>query len=267
MAETALRQDRNGKGINKATHRVLTVLEAFVGQTCPLGASELSRRLGMSRNMVHRALVTLSEEGLLLKAGETGRYLLSYNLARLQNTAVAAPDYRTIARPFLEELRDLTGETVQLAVRSGDVQVILDGVEGGGAVALRVKLGRALPLHASVASRAILASMPDAEIEAYLSRNAPLRAFTEHTLTTEAALWREILAIRERGHSTSIGDFNPSTAALGFAVLDVFGDPHGAVIVGGPVERLSRDWQIRRLPEIRDIVERLRRVSAVYEAQ
>lgn len=242
------------------------VFESFVGQTTPLGASELSRRLDMSRNMVHRALVTLAEEGLLHKVGETGRYLLSYNLARLQNTAVAPPDYRTIAKPYLEELRDLTGETVQLSIRSGDVQVILDGVEGHGAVVLRVKLGRALPLHVSVASRAILASMDDADVDAYLSRNTPLRGFTDKTLTAVEAVRKEVRAIRERGYATSLGDFNPSTAALGFALQDVHGHPHGAVVIGGPVERLSEDWIVTNLSGIQGIVSRLRQVSALYEA-
>ncbi|MBY6114882.1 IclR family transcriptional regulator [Mameliella alba] len=262
----APRQELESKGINKATQRVLMVLESFVGQTEPLGASELSRRLDMSRNMVHRALVTLAEEGLLHKHGDTGRYHLSYNLARLQNTEVPAPDFRTIARPFLEELKELTGETVILSIRSGDVQVVLDGIEGDGSVALRVKLGRALPLHVSVASRAILAAMSDEDVEDYLSRNAPLRAYTDKTLTRPAAIRKEVAQVREVGHAISFGDFNQSTAAIGFALPDVYGKPHGAVVVGGPVERLPRDWEDSLLPGMREIVDRLRTIAALYEA-
>ncbi|HEY2533364.1 MAG TPA: helix-turn-helix domain-containing protein [Xanthobacteraceae bacterium] len=43
---------------NQAAQRVLAVLSAFVGRDAVYGASELSRRLGMNKNMVHRALTT-----------------------------------------------------------------------------------------------------------------------------------------------------------------------------------------------------------------
>lgn len=266
---TALTEENDSsevKGINKATQRVLMVLESFIAHQQPLGASELSRRLSMSRNMVHRALVTLWEEGFLHKVGETGRYILSYNLARLQNTSIASPDFRTVARPYLEELCELTNETVILTVRSGDVQVVIDGIEGPGPVALRVKLGRALPLHVSVASRAILAAMEDEEIESYLQRNAPLSKYTEQTLTTASAIRKEVALIRKAGHSLSFGDFNPSTAAIGFSLLDVYGKPHGAVVVGGPIERRPASWETSNLEKIIEIVTRLRSVMSLYEA-
>lgn len=265
MGKHDTRGEIESRSINKATMRVLTVLSAFVGTRAPMGASELSRDLGMTRNMVHRALVTLVDEGLLHKDADTGRYLLSYNLARMQNTDVPAPDLRQLARPYLEELSARTNETVQLCVRSGDVQTVIDGVEGRGTVALRVKLGRATPLHASVASRAILAAMSDLEVAAYVSRNEPLVAFSDSTITDPDALMAEVREVRARGYAVSFGDFNPQTAGFAFALCDSTGRPHGAVAIGGPRHRISGNWVETMAPQLEDLIAEMRTVFSLYD--
>ncbi|MBO6639318.1 MAG: IclR family transcriptional regulator [Roseitalea sp.] len=258
--------ESDGKSINKATKRVLEVLNEFIGAPSPLGASELSRRLNMTRNMVHRALVTLNEEGLLYKHQDTGRYVLSYNLATLQNTSRPAPDLRRIARPYLEEISERLGETVQLTVRSRDFQTVIDGIEGHGTVALRVKLGNVYPLHLSVGSRAILAACPDDEIDDYISRNQPLRGMTPTSMTDPEALWAEVRRIREEGFARSMGDFNPTTAGFAYAILDFDARPHGALVVGGPAQRLGEDWIDEARQTVEPIVNQFLTIAALYEA-
>ena len=63
---------------NQAAQRVLTVLAAFVGRAAPCGVSELSRALGMNKNMVHRALTTLTEQGYLARDVSGQRYQLGH---------------------------------------------------------------------------------------------------------------------------------------------------------------------------------------------
>lgn len=266
MTLTELYAKGEGRSINKATKRVFDVLASFIGATAPLGASELSRQLGLSRNMVHRALVTLAEEGYLLKSDPGGRYVLSYRLVELQNTAVAPPDLREIARPCLSYLSEATGETAQLCVRSGDVQTIIDGIEGGGPVVVRVKLGRATPLHASNASRAILAACTDGEIEDYLKRNAPLTRYTPATLTEPDALWKEIEAIRNAGYALSFGDYSPGTIGVAIAIVDFDARPFGAIVVGGPASRLTDAWIHEHLETIRPAVANLNSITSLYQA-
>ncbi len=257
--------ESDGKSINKATKRVLMILAEFIGARKPLGVSELARRLNMTRNMVHRALVTLHEEGLLFKIEDTGRFVLSYNLALLQNAARPMPALKDLARPYLEMIADEVGETVQLTARSGDFQTVIDGVEGRGHLGLRVKLGRAIPLHLSAGSRAILAALPDEEIADYIARNTPLKGITARSLVTEDAIWAEVARVREQGHSRAFGDFSPNTAGIGYAIPDIDGKPHGAIVVGGPVQRVSREWIEEARKRIAPIVAELRTVAALYE--
>ena len=258
--------ESDGKSINKATKRVLMILAEFVGSGEPLGVSELARRVNMTRNMVHRALVTLHDEGFLFKIQDTGRFVLSYNLALMQNAARPTPALKELARPYIEAISEKLGETVQLTAHSGDFQTVIDGVERPGHLVQRVKLGRAIPLHLSVGSRAILASLPDEEIQDYIARNSPLSGVTSASLTTEQALWEEVRNVRAQGHARSFGDFHPNTVGLGFAIPDIDGRPHGAVVVGGPVQRLSREWADQACDHIRPFIAELRTVASLYEA-
>ena len=258
--------ESDGKSINKATKRVLMVLSEFIGAREPLGVSELARRLSMTRNMVHRALVTLHDEGFLFKIHETGRFVLSHNMALMQNATRPTPALKDLARPYLEAIAEEVGETVQLTARSGDFQTVIDGVEGRGHLGLRVKLGRVFPLHLSAGSRAILAALPDDAITDYIARNSPLEAKTESSLTTEQAIWDEVTRVRERGYSLAFGDFSPNTAGIGFAILDTDAKPHGALIVGGQLQRMSSDWIERTRERIGPIVSEFRTVAALYEA-
>ena len=156
--------ESDGKSINKATKRVLMILSEFIGAKEPLGVSELARRLDMTRNMVHRALVTLNDEGFLFKKQESGRFVLSFNLALMQNVARPAPVLRDLARPYIEAIADELGAPVFLTARSGDFNTVIDGVVSRHELGAQIKIGLVLPLHQSPGSRAILAMLGDPEI-------------------------------------------------------------------------------------------------------
>jgi DNA-binding IclR family transcriptional regulator len=253
------------RGFNVATTRILDVLSQFALVEPQFGVTELSQQLGMTKNMVHRALATLVDQGYLVRDLSGRRYELGYKVLELQNPNFPAPDIRTIARPYLERLHALTGQTAQLTVRAGDGQVVIDGVEGRGQIVTRTKLGQYFPLHASSASRAILAAMSDADVDAYIKRNAPLPRFTENTLTEPAALKREIAGIRARGYAESFEDYNRGSYGLAFALPATDGTPHGAAIVGGPLHQFTPARAREFLPLIEKVIDELRNVARLYD--
>lgn len=253
------------RSYNVATTRIFDVLAAFVFQKPEFGVTELSNSLGMTKNMIYRALATLVEHRILMR-DETGRrYQLSYRVLELQNPNFPLPDIRTIAEPFLERLHAATGMTVQLSIRAGDGQVVIDGVEGRGVLVTRTKLGQYFPLHASSASRAILAGLDDEEIEAYLERRKPLERFTENTLTTPEEIWEEIRTIRGRGYALSIEDYNRGSTGISFNIPSADGSPHGAVTIGASARLAGKDMPEEVIANAVGIVEELRSVAALYD--
>lgn len=266
--ETSLPEDGEGDGTkrsyNVATTRIFDVLAQFVLAKPEFGVTELSNSLNMTKNMIYRALATLVNHGLLIR-DETGRrYQLSFQVLELQNPYFPVPDIRSMSQPFLERLHLATGKTVQLSVRAGDGQVVIDGVEGQGVLVTRTKLGQFFPLHASAASRAILASLSDSEIDAFLKRNSPLARFTEHTLTTRADIQAEVAKIRERGYAISFEDFNLGNKGIAFAIEAADGTPHSAITIGGMT--LTGDQTPEELAQLcKPAIDELRAVARLYD--
>lgn len=271
MTDTALgsadvpgREDASQLIGNKATARVLRLLGQLADGSQSYGVSELSRKLGMTKNMVHRALATLARHGYVIRDSSGSRYSLGPGILQLGAAGLPELNLPELCAQFMRRIRDTTGETVTLAVPSGRTAVTVSGMRGRGTLARSVPIGRVIPLHISPAARAILAYLPDAAITDYLEQ--PLERFTESTLVEPEEIWREVKSIRERGYATSLGDHWRGTHGAAFPVLASDGYPHGSITVGGPVERLTPQRLDEVLPNVRESMDELNRQSTVYSS-
>jgi IclR family transcriptional regulator, KDG regulon repressor len=225
--------------LNKSAARILRVLSSFVSTGSKTrGISELSAHLGMTKNMVFRALTTLAEEGLVIR-DPRGRYALGYGIFALCPPRLEIPDIRTLCGPFLRRIHELTGETVMLSIAVGTNSVVVDGIEGRGPLLSRVTHGRPIPLHAGPGSRTLLAFRPDNEISQYINTQTPLLRVTPTTIVDPSALWRELRLIRERGYALGYRDNLSGVTGVAFPVFDADGLIQGAVSVGGPEEQFD----------------------------
>ncbi|QGZ93683.1 IclR family transcriptional regulator [Terricaulis silvestris] len=251
---------------NKATARVLRVLSAFVGNTEDFGVTELNQRLGMTKNMVHRALTTLVEQGYLVRKAATGRYELGFRILELQNFNQAEPDFRTLASPFMRQIYELTGESVSLAVRAQDFSVFIDAVETRKLGAWRTRIGALRPLHATTSGRVLLASLQDDDINAYAERRSPMRLSRPDGVMKAPDLWRAVHAIRQRGYEIARRGVNPVMAAVAFPIEDSEGGLHGVIAVGGPEDRFDPDSNAI-MPPLRALVDELRARTKLYASE
>lgn len=244
--------ERAGRS-NKATVRVLNVLSRFIGRPTSWGVTELSVELGLSKNMVYRALSTLLEQGYVVRDATGARYEIGYRVLELGSGSVEEPDVRALCGPAMRLLHQLTGESVFLSIIVGRNHVTIDSVEAHG-VKVSNPRGLPVPLHASPASRALLAFLSDAEIEQYLKVAAPLRRFTPGTITEPEALREEVRRVRREGYARGYGDHTTGGTYIAFPVLDASGRPHAAITVGGPVDRFTQARVDELLPQMLRIV-------------
>jgi IclR family acetate operon transcriptional repressor len=250
---------------NKATARVLIVLAQLADGRESYGVSELSRKLGMTKNMVYRALTTLARHGYVVRDPTDTRYQLGPGALRLGASGLPALDLPALSAPAMRRLRDITGETTTLAVPWGRSAVTVSGVRGRGVIARRVPLGRVMPLHISPASRAILAAFPDDAIGRYFEQ--PLERFNAATLVEPDRLWEEIKAVRRRGYATATGDHWVDSNGVAFPLHSGNGFPHGSITVAGPSERLTDERLEACLPELVAVMADLESYTSLYVAE
>jgi IclR family acetate operon transcriptional repressor len=250
---------------NKATARILAALSAFASDLPGYGVTELSNLLGMTKNMVYRALTTLVEQGYLVRDASGQRYQLGYRILELHSAATTEPDLRALCAPFIERVFALTGETVSLMIRSLDYAVFIDGMETRRSGTYRMPIGGLLPLHAPAAGRVMLAFSPDEEIRAYIARHKPLMLPALGTALPVDALWHEIAQIRARGHARVERPGALPMLAIAFPIWGAENRLHGALATGGPQERFAPALDLI-LPELQEILADLSSRTRLYSA-
>jgi DNA-binding IclR family transcriptional regulator len=251
---------------NKATARVMIVLSSFTAEHPIWGVSELSRELSMTKNMVYRALSTLLRHGLVVRSKDSNAYEIGPRAIAFARRSTTNTTVSSVAEPFLGLLASATGETVSLAVRNGRNTVTVAGVRGRGVIARRVPVGRIAPMHATVAGRAILAFVSDADRDKFLAGS--LERVTGDTIVKPAVLRRHLQDVRRDGYSLTVGDNVPLSVGYGiaFPIFDREGEVFGSVTVAGPASRFDNEVVRALMPSIRSRVDELNRRTALYSA-
>jgi DNA-binding IclR family transcriptional regulator len=250
---------------NKAMARILTVLSSFASSRPDFGISELSQHLGMTKNMVYRAIKTLVEQDYVMRDRTGQRYQLGFRVLELQNVTSPEPTFRTLCAPAMQQIHQLTGETVSLTVRALDYSVFIDGIETRKPGVWRLQIGALRPLHANSTGHVFLAFGDDASVAAYVARHEHDPASAPGEALNADALWQDIAAIRKRGYATSVRSGMLPMAALAFPIWDAEANLHGVISVGGPKERFEP--QIASLlPHLISTVETLCQRTRLYSA-
>jgi DNA-binding IclR family transcriptional regulator len=224
--------------------RIGAVLRAVSGSADP-GAttSQVARATGIARPTAHRLLVSLAEEGLVDR-DEAGRWLLGPELYLMGAVASRRYDVSETAEPFVRQLAVATGESAFFSAARGDETVCLLREEGSFPIRSHVLYeGIRFPLGVASAGLAILAYLPDREIEEYLARTD--LAAAHGPAHTADRLWERIRATRSVGYAVNPGLIVEGSWGMGAAVFDAQGRPRWAVSITGIEQRFSPDRRDR----------------------
>jgi IclR family acetate operon transcriptional repressor len=201
--------------------------------------TELARAIGSSGSAVHRILTALKKKGLIQQAEENGSYSLSWSILALTQRLASEADIRSISRPYIASLRDLTGETVTLNVRSGFQRVCIDRMEGPHEVRWHQEIGKVSPLYTGATGRAMLAYFSVEELEQFL-KTVELRKLTPYTTVKHEDLVKELALVRKQGYAIGTQDRILGVAAMAAPIFDANQRAGAALTIAGPSERWSR---------------------------
>lgn len=241
----------------EAAARVADVLLLFTDGPESLGVSEIARRLGLAKAVVHRILRSLTDRGLLAAEPASREYRLGPASAALGARALRESSLRTAAMPVLRELQRVTTETTTVSARVPGGRVYLDQVESTREIKMTVEVGRRFPLHAASSSTCILAFLPAHERDAVL--DGALDAMTDRTVTDIEALRARLDEVREVGYAHSIGERQSGAASVAAPVFDFDGTVIGAISVCGPADRVDDAARARFVPVLCTAADRISR--------
>jgi len=213
------------------------VLKAFTPNEREWGVTDLARRLGIAKSTAHRLLATLTDEGLLEQDPASGRYRLGLIVFDMAAAAQSMDLHEAVLAP-MTQLRNRTGETVQVAVLDGREVVYVERLDSPNTLRLFLEVGRRNSAHSTGCGKALLAFLPPEQLDRRL-RNWKLNAKTPHTITDATALRRDLAEARRRGYAVNRRESEAGVISVAAPIRDIGGRPIAAISVAGPAERLE----------------------------
>lgn len=224
-----------------AVQRVLRIFESFATQQTPLSLTALAEATNTPKSTCHAIINTLVMEGYLYTLRSPRTMYPTKRIWEVSQRINATDPIAQRLLPLLEQVRDQTKETVILGKRQGDIVLYLQIVESRNAIRYIANPGDFKPLHSSAIGKALLSALSESELRAVLKRLVLKRA-TPHTITTVAALKRDLDDARARGYSMTSGENVADVSAV--AVPLNLGIESFALAVAGPTHRIHQSTPV-----------------------
>lgn len=213
-----------------SVERTFDILEYISRQPDGLTNSELSRQLKIPKSSASYMLRTMERRGYVRLS--FGKYKLGYRCLILSRGTLAGSNLKEIALPILKRLTDRTSLTANLAILDHTDVVYIEKAEAPSFIKMDTYLGRRLPAHATSVGKAILAFLPQEELDAAL-KGRILERFTPKTITKHQKLLRELEIIRRQGYAVDDEESSPHVRCVGAPVFGNSARVEAAVSVSG----------------------------------
>ena len=229
--------------------RAVAIINALANVREDASLAELSELVHFHKSTVHRLVMVLERHRVIDRDPRTGRYRLGLRLFELGSAAVARFNVRDRARRHLENLMYHSDETVHLCVLDQGEVLYLDKMEPTRSVRLSSSIGRRNPVHCTAVGKAILACLPDPEVDDIIRRHG-LARYTARTITTPAEFKAELRAVRERGYAVDDEENEDGVRCVAAVVLDHESRPAAAISVSAPSFRITME----KVPMLAEVV-------------
>lgn len=200
--------------------RAAKILRALKDHPKGLSLSQIAKEVGLARSTVQRIVTALEEERYVASASTYGGFCLGPEIAIL--AAAVHSDLREEIRPFLTKLSHQINETVDLSVLNNGKVFFVDQVVALHPLQATSQPGVSFPLHCTANGKAILASLPIAEVEKLLPEH--LEQYNDQTITGRDELLRELEVVRKEGVAFAREEHIHGICAVGAAIFDRMGN-------------------------------------------
>jgi len=223
----------------KSVANTLTIVELIAAHQ-PCSLAELSELAQLPKTTVQRSITTLKDAGWIHPHSTTGKpkWLLSSRLISLLKPNDELEKLQEIVKPYLEQLRDFSNESVFLSKFENTGMVVIDYLESNQAVKTAATLGVSAPLHASSTGKSCLALLNETALDKLFKQ--PLAVFTDKTVTDSAKLRRELKVIHKQGYAVSKSEWLEEICNIGSAITNSQGIPVAGLGITVPTFRFNK---------------------------
>lgn len=232
--------------------RATLLLDAISRYSMPVKLKALSADTNLAPSTAFRILHSLIDNHFVDR-DSSGRYQLTGRLIRSSNYHYKDIDFRKVAKPYMEKLRDKFGETINLTAREGDVVIYVEKSIPNRMMHVQQIIGSRAPLHVTGVGKMMLGREGQAGISGYAQRTN-LPAYTRKTYSTIESLELECMRCVDQGFALDNEEAEIGVGCIGVLLYDRFGEVVAGLSVSAPIERRKDEW-------IKDIIKAGKSIS------
>ena len=250
-------KDKKELSIAKTVDKALRIIDFLSNTQKEMRITDIARNIKINTSTVQRIVNTLCKYDYLRQNAESSKYRIGFKFLEVSGRILGELDLRRVARPFLEELRDRTRETVHLMILDRTMGVYIDAVESPQRIRMVSTIGTKEELHCSGVGKALLAFLPEQKVDEII-REEGLKRKTSRTITDPDELKRHLGQIKRRGYSVDNEEAEEGTRCLGAPIFGHGGEIKGSISLAAPFHRLDQQ-KIQQFVPI--VVETARKIS------
>ena len=232
--------------------RALSILDCLGESKDMLGITELGRALGLHKSTVYRLVSTLTQYGYVEQDRETDKYRLGMRLIGLGTSVLDQIDLREVSRPYLQELMEITGETIHLGVLEGNQVMYLDKIDSKQVLTMKSRIGAKVPVHCTALGKVLTASLPRERFDQVMASCEWVR-YTHNTITNMGEFGEHLARVREQGYAMDDEEHEVGIRCIAAPIRDHKGTVVAAASASGPTIRLTREQAERFIPNLLSI--------------
>jgi len=232
-----------GDATVKSLVRAIAVLESFSTAEPELGVSEIANRLKMQKSTIHNILATFQAAGYVMKNPENSKYSLGLKVLHLGYIVNSRLGLREQFVPVMKQIANQAGEVCYLGILDEMEVLYLEAAYPSTQVQGRNILGERAPLYCTGLGKAMLAHLPQEDVDRVLS--VPMKAFTRCTVTDPVVLRNELEEIRANGYAMDNMEHEFGVRCVAVPFFASNGRVMGAVSVSGPSPRFDPETVVR----------------------
>lgn len=229
-----MEKKQEAAGPVSSVSKALRILNCFTPEQCELTLAQISELLSIPKSTALNLIRTLEQCGYLTRQKNGQSYRLGCKILELSYSFRQSLPIIQYSIPFLEEIQEYTKEIIYLTSHVNGRVLYLEGIYPSRRIANYSISGKSLPMHCTGCGKAMLAYLPDNELEEIISVYG-LPRFTANTITDKDSLLKELALIRTRGYALDLEEETPGVKCIAMPIRNASGYPCAAISISGTI--------------------------------
>lgn len=257
-------EEKENKNPVQSAERIFQVME-MLADNGEMGLMELSAALDLHKSTVHRLLMSLIYMGYAKQDEATQKYMLSYKVVNMAGKVLDRMDILQVAKPYMEQLSDLSGETVHLVQREGNNILYIYKIEAKvGTIRMVSRVGMVHPMYCSGVGKTIMATLPEEEVKQIWNESI-IEKKTDRTITDFEDMQRILAEVRKNGYALDDEENEKGVRCIAACLYSYQKEVKYAFSISGPTSRMTREHVKELAVDVKRVQDELSRELGYYK--